>query len=411
MLQPTDGKVNGHNGAHHNGADHSIAFAGAAIDVVTRENDDTANSIFTDTINPRQFDGVKGNDRIGFLRMLLEDIAVVERAEKDSDSLIVTSHGTVNRDKAARLVIELLKSFEEIKQNFKKKERGAPLTDAIRRMRSEMGLANHVAKKARVEINGIPDEKLTDNQRAYKAGLFTHDFVTGEGPAGTGKTAIAIEVGLELYNQGKVSSIVLVKPVALEKGENNVIGAFSGGPDDKFAPYFENIYDLFIERIGADRFAALREKGIIKIKPFSMMRGQNFAGAFVIVDEAQNCSPKNIRTVMSRLADKHGGTMKPRIVLTGDLEQKDTPDSVQNGLLFALVHYTPARISNSMQIQFVEADIKRSKIAAEVHNANKAPDATHPMYALYCKEFGIPEAMPTTPRTRTMITEQPQPHQ
>lgn len=405
-LLPIDAKMNG----AHNGVHHGLAFASAAVDVVTRQAGDDAGQIFSDVINPRQFDGIKGNDRIGFLRMLLEDVAVVERAEKDADSLTVTSHGAVNRDKAARLVIELIKSFDEIKQNFKKKERGVPLVDAIRRMRSEMGLANHIAKKSRVEINGIPEEKLTANQRAYKAGLFANQFVIGEGPAGTGKTAIAIEVGLELYNQGKVSSIILVKPVALERGENNVIGAFSGGPDDKFAPYFENIYNLFIERIGADRFAALREKGIIKIKPFSMMRGQNFAGAFVIVDESQNCSPKNIRTVISRLADSHDGSVKPRIVLTGDLEQKDTPDTVQNGLLFALVHYTPARISNSMQIQFVEADIKRSKIASEVHHANKAPDVNHPMYAMYCKEFGTP-AEPSPPQKRTMIAQPPQPQQ
>lgn len=383
-----------------NGKDNT--FGAAANDVAQRSlhailihqsTQQTAEGdVFTDTLNTQQMDRMRPSDRLGIIRLLLADVADVQMSKAVMDTLVITTNGTSQRDKAAQLIAEFLPLFFDLKQTVqKKKPLTEPLRDAVKHLRLTFGLNNPPPRNAHIPLEGLPEAKLTARQIAYKQAIRRSNCVFGYGPAGTGKTSLAIEAGVELYNAGLISSILVAKPVAISKGEEAVIGAFGGNQDGKFDPYFENIISLFNKRIGADRFADLRAKGVIKFKPFSMMRGQNFDGAFVILDEAQNCTPAQIRTILTRLADSPDGAIKPRIVITGDLdpEQKDTPASVKCGLLHALVHYTPERITGSLQIAFGPEDIKRSKIAAEVHEAAKAPDESHPLFARYCQEFGI----------------------
>lgn len=359
-------------------------LAGATL---TRTADATTHS---DILNLKQFHGIKGSDRIGIIRQLLDGVAEVEVAKSDAESLIYKWSSDTNREMAQKLIAAFVERFGDIKSVISsKKDRSGPLRDAVRHIRHEYGLNNPISKNARVSFEGIPDEKLTPRQKEYKAVLLDNASTLAHGPAGTGKTSVALDVALELYNQGKVKSIRIIKPVTIAKNEERITGALKGGMEEKIDPYFISITNLLSKKIGSDRLATLRDKGVIQYALFSNMRGDNFEDEFVLVDEAQNLTPEQMRMVMTRMADSMDASMKPRIAIIGDLDQKDTPPSVKNGLLYALVHYTPQRMPQSSQIQFGEEDIRRSDHAYRAVVASKAPDPSHPLIDRYNKEFGI----------------------
>lgn len=174
--------------------------------------------------------------------------------------------------------------------------------------------------------NGDRDQKYVKNVRAKSAGqeklmaaIKSHPLVMAIGPAGTGKTYLAISAAVEAFDAGKVERIILSRP-AVEAGEK--IGYLPGDLQDKMAPYLRPLYDALNDRIGIKRLKQYIDSGEIEIAPIGYMRGRTLNNAFVVIDEAQNCTYQQIKMIVSRLG------FNSTMVITGDPDQSDLLDGI-----------------------------------------------------------------------------------
>jgi phosphate starvation-inducible PhoH-like protein len=154
----------------------------------------------------------------------------------------------------------------------------------------------------------------SDNQRQLIEAIEQRNLVVAVGPAGTGKTYLAIAKAVEALDAGKVSRIILSRP-AVEAGES--LGYLPGTLEDKLAPYLRPLYDALTERLGGKRLKALMAENIIEIAPVAYMRGRTLNGAFIVIDEAQNCTYGQLKMMLTRLG------WKSTMVITGDPDQTD----------------------------------------------------------------------------------------
>ncbi|HEY5210085.1 MAG TPA: PhoH family protein [Stellaceae bacterium] len=154
----------------------------------------------------------------------------------------------------------------------------------------------------------------SDGQRALMAALERHSLTVALGPAGSGKTYLAIAAAVEALTSGRVGRIVLTRP-AVEAGEN--LGFLPGEMEDKLAPYLRPLYDALNERIGGKRVKQLMTEGAIEIAPIAFMRGRTLNNAFIVIDEAQNCTYGQIKMLLTRLG------WHSTMVVTGDPDQTD----------------------------------------------------------------------------------------
>mgnify|MGYP001817376351 FL=1 len=161
------------------------------------------------------------------------------------------------------------------------------------------------------------------NQRHYLQNILHNDLNFGIGPAGTGKTYLAVACAVQALEQEKVSRLVLVRP-AVEAGER--LGFLPGDMTQKVDPYLRPLYDALYEMLGIDRVAKLIERNIIEIAPLAFMRGRSLNDAFIILDEAQNTTVEQMKMFLTRIG--FGSTA----VVTGDITQIDLPKHVQSGL-------------------------------------------------------------------------------
>ncbi|HYM03703.1 MAG TPA: PhoH family protein [Stellaceae bacterium] len=159
----------------------------------------------------------------------------------------------------------------------------------------------------------------SDNQRALMEAIASHNLTIALGPAGTGKTYLAITAAVEALEAGNVGRIVLTRP-AIEAGES--LGFLPGDLHDKLAPYLRPLYDALNERIGGKRVRQLMAEGAIEIAPVAYMRGRTLNNAFVVIDEAQNCTYGQIKMLLTRLG------WHSTMVLTGDPDQSDLLDGL-----------------------------------------------------------------------------------
>jgi len=166
-------------------------------------------------------------------------------------------------------------------------------------------------------------EPRTAAQKAYVASLFKNDLAFGIGPAGTGKTYLAVAVGVNMFIGGHVDRIILSRP-AVEAGEK--IGFLPGDMKDKVDPYMQPLYDALNDFFPAKQVAKLIEEKKIEIAPLAFMRGRTLANAFVVLDEAQNATTMQMKMFLTRLGEGS------RMVITGDRSQVDLPRGVTSGL-------------------------------------------------------------------------------
>src|SRR6266852_4482715 len=159
----------------------------------------------------------------------------------------------------------------------------------------------------------------SDGQRALMAAIERHALTLALGPAGTGKTYLAITAAVEALEGGKVGRIVLTRP-AIEAGES--LGFLPGDLHEKLAPYLRPLYDALNERIGGKRLRQLMTEGAIEIAPVAYMRGRTLNNAFVVIDEAQNCTYGQIKMLLTRLG------WHSTMILTGDPDQSDLLDGL-----------------------------------------------------------------------------------
>ncbi len=167
----------------------------------------------------------------------------------------------------------------------------------------------------------------TTNQRRYVDAIARHDIVFGVGPAGTGKTYLAVAMAVEALERHDVKRIVLTRP-AVEAGER--LGFLPGDLVAKVNPYLRPLFDALGDRLDAERVERLIERGSIEIAPLAFMRGRTLSNAFVILDEAQNCSVEQMAMLLTRIGHDS------KAVVTGDPMQSDLPRQQQSGLQHAL---------------------------------------------------------------------------
>jgi phosphate starvation-inducible PhoH-like protein len=166
-----------------------------------------------------------------------------------------------------------------------------------------------------------------EHQKQYLANVHTHDLTFGIGPAGTGKTYLAVACAVEALHSERVRRIVLVRP-AVEAGER--LGFLPGDLTQKVDPYLRPMYDALYEMMGFDRVARFIERNIIEVAPLAFMRGRSLNESFIILDEAQNTTPEQMKMFLTRIG------FGSRTVVTGDLTQTDLPAGRMSGLRNAL---------------------------------------------------------------------------
>ncbi|MEL6992509.1 MAG: PhoH family protein, partial [Pseudomonadota bacterium] len=166
-------------------------------------------------------------------------------------------------------------------------------------------------------------EPRTDAQKAYVMSLFKHELAFGIGPAGTGKTYLAVAAGVSMFIEGKVDRIILSRP-AVEAGEK--LGYLPGDMKDKVDPYMQPLYDALNDFLPSKQVAKLIEEKRIEIAPLAFMRGRTLSNAFVVLDEAQNATSMQMKMFLTRLGEGS------RMVITGDRSQVDLPRGITSGL-------------------------------------------------------------------------------
>lgn len=206
-------------------------------------------------------------------------------------------------------------------------------------------------------------EPRTAAQKAYVQNLFQHEMAFGIGPAGTGKTYLAVAVGVSMFLGGHVDRIILCRP-AVEAGER--LGFLPGTQEEKVDPYMQPLYDALNDFLPAKQLGKLREEKKIEIAPLAFMRGRTLANAFVVLDEAQNATTMQMKMFLTRLGEGS------RMVLTGDRTQVDLPRGVPSGLADAerLLAHIPDISFN----YFTSKDVVRHHLVAKIIEAYDADD-------------------------------------
>ncbi len=207
--------------------------------------------------------------------------------------------------------------------------------------------------------NGL--EGRTPNQRAYLRAIQQYDVTFGIGPAGTGKTYLAVACAVDALERDKVQRIVLTRP-AVEAGER--LGFLPGDLAQKVDPYLRPLYDALYDLLGYERTGKLFEKQIIEIAPLAYMRGRTLNHSFVILDEAQNTTPEQMKMFLTRLG------FGSKAVITGDVTQIDLPKHQTSGLVDA--RQVLARVKGVAFAKFTSQDVVRHSLVAKIIEAYEA---------------------------------------
>ena len=176
-------------------------------------------------------------------------------------------------------------------------------------------------------INGRPIKPKTLGQKSYVDEIRKKMIVFGVGPAGTGKTYLAIAMAVTAFKNDEVGKIILTRP-AIEAGEK--LGFLPGDLQSKIDPYLRPLYDALYQIMGPESFAKNMEKGLIEVAPLAYMRGRTLDNAFIILDEAQNTTPAQMKMFLTRIG------FGSKVIVTGDKTQKDLPAGVRSGLDIAM---------------------------------------------------------------------------
>jgi phosphate starvation-inducible protein PhoH len=257
--------------------------------------------------------------------------------------------------------------FDELVELLRK---GTELTpDAIERT-AAMLRAKHGVRPADVLTVGILSARgrtirpKTLNQKRYTDAIDNHTIVFAIGPAGTGKTYLAVAQAVAMLQEGRVDRIVLCRP-AVEAGER--LGFLPGDMKEKVDPYLRPLYDALHDMMPSDQVLRRIGNGEIEVAPLAFMRGRTLSHAYVILDEAQNTTAVQMKMVLTRMGE---GT---RMVITGDLSQVDLPTGVRSGLRDALE--TLEGVSGIGVVRFDKRDVVRHPLVARIVDAYEQREA------------------------------------
>ena len=210
-------------------------------------------------------------------------------------------------------------------------------------------------------INGKPVKAKTLGQKKYVDAIDKKMIVFGVGPAGTGKTYLAMAKAITAFKNNEVNRIILTSP-AIEAGEK--LGFLPGDLQSKVDPYLRPLYDALYEIMGADTFMRNMEKGLIEVAPLAYMRGRTLDNAYIVLDEAQNTTPAQMKMFLTRIG------FGSKAIITGDLSQKDLPKDASSGLEVALKVLRD--IDDISIIRFSSDDVVRHPLVQKIVNAYEA---------------------------------------
>ncbi len=209
-----------------------------------------------------------------------------------------------------------------------------------------------------VTTGGKVVKAKTLGQKNYVKAIEKNTIVMGVGPAGTGKTYLAVAMAVKSFKAHEVNKIILTRP-AVEAGEK--LGFLPGDLQNKVDPYLRPLYDALFDMFGAEAFARHMEKGTIEVAPLAYMRGRTLDDSFIILDEAQNTTREQIKMFLTRLG------FNSKMVITGDITQIDLPDSHKSGLIDAM--RILKNVDDIAIMHFTEKDVVRHKLVQEIIKA------------------------------------------
>ncbi len=268
-------------------------------------------------------------------------------------------HGPEDQQAAAREVLNAL--YQRLEQgrtvgrgDIDREFRLHPETDETPSNQLEMFDGGKVEIKTRKKLI----EPRTDAQKAYVRSLYQNELCFGIGPAGTGKTYLAVAVGVNMLITGAVDKIILCRP-AVEAGER--LGFLPGTQEEKVDPYMQPLYDALNDFLPGKQLAKMREEKIVEIAPLAFMRGRTLSNAFVVLDEAQNATTMQMKMFLTRLGEGS------RMTITGDRTQIDLPRGVPSGLQDA--ERLLSKIDKIGFNYFTSADVVRHPLVAAIIEA------------------------------------------
>ena len=279
------------------------------------------------------------------------DVDIRNRADHSGDAVVVS--GDAERVRLACVVLEHLREeasrCEEIPE-----QRVSYLIGMVRDGRGEE-LNGFDDSAICVTSRGKPVRAKTVGQRKYVEAIAKNTVVLGVGPAGTGKTFLAVAMAVKALRAGDVSRIILTRP-AIEAGEK--LGFLPGDLQSKIDPYLRPLYDALYEMMGAETYTKLVEKQVIEVAPLAYMRGRTLDDSFIILDEAQNATPEQMKMFLTRLG------FHSKAVVTGDLTQTDLPSGQKSGLSMAVKIL--AGIEDVFIHHFSDKDVVRHKLVQRI---------------------------------------------
>jgi len=294
---------------------------------------------------------------------IIEEYVSVKIAARGSEIFFTGSEKDVK--KTVRLFTKLKEIFN-VTQNFTPSE----IRYAVELFYKdeEKKLTDFFNDVILVSHDGKQIKSRTLSQKKYIENLKKYDMVFSIGPAGTGKTYLAVAMAVLALKNREVKRIILTRP-AVEAGEK--LGFLPGDLEEKIDPYLRPLYDALYDMMEIEKIAKLKEKGIIEIAPLAFMRGRSLNSSYIILDEAQNTSSEQMKMFLTRLGNGS------RAVITGDITQIDLPAGYNSGLVEA--RYILKSINGIAFTYFTEQDVVRHELVKKIIKAYENKDS------LYCE--------------------------
>ena len=262
------------------------------------------------------------------------------------------AEGVYNACKAIDALLSLVEKGEVIND-----QRVRYVMDLVRDGSSEQ-VAKIAGDVICITAKGRPLKPKTLGQKKYVESIRTNTVTLGIGPAGTGKTYLAVAMAVQAFKAHEINRIVLTRP-AVEAGEK--LGFLPGDLQNKVDPYLRPLYDALFDMLGAETFQKYQERGNIEVAPLAYMRGRTLDDSFIILDEAQNTTPEQMKMFLTRLG------FNSKAVITGDITQIDLPDSKKSGLIEA--QRVLREVEDIAIVTFTEKDVVRHKIVQDIIKA------------------------------------------
>jgi len=261
-----------------------------------------------------------------------------------------------NVKEVARLIEELV-----LQLNLGQKLNSQKVSDSIKIMEDRSDLEPHEIFKNSIVVNsGKKIKPRTAGQKKYIEAIKENTIIFGIGPAGTGKTYLALAMAVEALRENIIGRIILIKPV-VEAGEK--LGYLPGDIYDKVNPYLRPLYDALYEMLDVEKFQQYRDMGIIEVVPLAYMRGRTLNDSFIILDEAQNTSPEQMKMFLTRLG------FGSKVVVTGDITQIDLPHDKESGLI--IVKNILGGIQGIEFVYLSSKDVVRHELVQKIVDAYK----------------------------------------